>query len=237
MCSLFFFFLCFFTSQRRNSMKKFLLAAFVALVLSFSASAETVRLGADGSISIENPGGDRKIEGTFDDGILDDRDAWKAAIRNPGVVVPVTSHVKAERSGFFHIKKTTIIDTGVLYDGAGSVTVVRDVVQPSEMDSTPFLIMASISIFLVSVILYRNRIGKPLHWSCYFAPSGVTFLLFLSSLEVALVFNSPSVSVFSFFSLAALAWLFLKLKKETEATILSIYYLCMVVSVGTFLLS
>ena len=214
-------------------MKKFLFAAFFALMLPFTASAETVRLGADGSISIENPGGDRKIEVTFDDGILDDRDAWKAAIRNPGVVVPVTSHVKAERSGFFHIKKTTIIDTGVLYDGAGSITVVRDMVQPSEMEFTLFLILAFMSMFLVSLLLFSEKtLPNGRHVFTFI----ITGFFFLSSIDISLGFHSHSHFVFSLVSLVALLWLlFGRDDKNTVAIVL--YYFCMVINVGAFLLS
>src|SRR3989344_1901042 len=215
-------------------MKKFLLAAFVALVLSFSASAETVRLGADGSLSIENPGGDHKIEVTFGDGGLALSDAWwKAAIRNPGVAVPVTSHVKAERSGFFHIKKTTIIDTGVLYDGAGSITVVRDMVQPSEMEFTLFLILAFMSMFLVSLLLFSEKtLPNGRHVFTFI----ITGFFFLSSIDISLGFHSHSHFVFSLVSLVALLWLlFGRDDKNTVAIVL--YYFCMVINVGAFLLS
>ena len=217
-------------------MKKFLFAAFFALMLPFTASAETVRLGADGSISIENPGGDRKIEVTFDDGILDDRDAWKAAIRNPGVVVPVTSHVKAERSGFFHIKKTTIIDTGVLYDGAGSITAVRDVALPSEMEFALFLILAFMSISLVSIAHYGIRLKNTEHFEVrMFATSALTFLFFVSSTQISLDFDSPSFFVFSLVSIAALILLLFNPRKKTRA--FALYYFSMLVNVGAFLLS
>ena len=139
--------------------KLFAVWVLVVLVLPFSADAETVNMGSDGTVWLEKMPSSTKIEVTFGEGVLEHGDIWKQAFLKPGTVVPVKTSFVQKTDGLFHIEKTSVIDVGIVYDDHG-VRLVGDVVGESQTDFTPYAIFWLVSVLSMTLNVVMVRRGK-----------------------------------------------------------------------------
>ena len=144
-------------------MRTTVIVFFALLMSSAPAFAKNVIVLSDGSMQIEQSVKER-LDIVVTKEAAQYPKAWRKAIKNPDVVVPIKSHNEYKTDGFY-VETKTVVDNGVLYDTTlKEVRVVEGVVVKEWRKFNPFFILMAIAVsfmMLSNLLVWRKKVVPP----------------------------------------------------------------------------
>ncbi len=122
------------------------------------ATAATVQKGNNGDLRVSPATSWENVGVVVPPDVLAYGNVWKKAYRHPGVIVPIRAHDKYTREGLFHIRKTRVVDVGIVYDVKKSVVrVVRNIALTHQDTFTPYFGIWLITMIFLFLVFRKAR--------------------------------------------------------------------------------